>query len=129
MIDTILLIKLLWFILPAIVGVIYAYSWKWVELTTDKTWTQYMFGDRKALIKVILVFVASCAGVISLDYLNMLDNIHLAIAGISFGLLIPQKVEAKSISKTVTTVKPAAVVKTPGTAAPKTIITSTKVEK
>lgn len=96
MIELDLVIKLLWFIIPAIIGVAYAYSWKWVELNTEKTWFQYMFGDKKALLKVCLVFIASCAGVISLDYLSLLDNVHLGIAGVSFGMLIPQKVESKN---------------------------------
>ncbi len=96
MIEQEIIIKALWFIIPGLAGMLYAYTWKWVDEIKDKTYFQYLFGDQRALLKAVLVFVASCAGVLSLDYLNLLDNLHLMIAGVGLGLLIPQKVDAKS---------------------------------
>ena len=94
--DDVLMIKLMHFIIPGIFGMIYAYAWRWVEKVKDKSLSQYLFGDKRALIKAILVFIASCAGMLSLDYLSMLDNLHLMIAGLGLGLLIPDKVEARN---------------------------------
>lgn len=91
MINELILIKAAHFVLPGLVGILYAYAWKWVEEVKDKSLFNYLFGDSKAVVKVILIFLASCAGVVSLDYLAMLDTVHLMIAGFSLGLLIPQK--------------------------------------
>lgn len=95
MIDDVLLYKALHFIMPGLFGMLYAYLWRWVDKEKTKTLYQYLFGDKKVTIKALLVFAASCAGVLSMDYLNQLDNAHLMLAGIGLGLLIPQKVEAK----------------------------------
>lgn len=93
MIDNILLVKSLHFVIPGIFGMLYAYMWRWVDKEKTKTLYQYLFGDKKAFVKAILVFIASCAGVLTMDYLNLLDNTHLMLAGLGLGLLIPQKVE------------------------------------
>lgn len=96
MINEVLVIKALWFIIPALLGMLYAYSWRWVENVYDRNLIQYLFADKRAFLKALLVFIASCAGMLSFEYLQLLDNLHLGIAGITLGLLIPQKVEEKS---------------------------------
>ena len=94
-----ILVKVLWFIIPGLLGMLYAYSWRWVENVKDKTLLQYLFGDKRALLQAILVFIASCAGMLSFEYITLLDKLHLGIAGITLGLLIPQKVDSKSQPK------------------------------
>jgi hypothetical protein len=95
MMDEVLITKMLHFIVPGLFGMLYAYMWRWVDKEKTKNLFTYLFGDKRVLTKALLVFVASCAGVLSMDYLNQLDNAHLMLAGIGLGLLIPQKVEAK----------------------------------
>lgn len=99
MIEYSILIKALWFIIPGLLGMLYAYTWKFVDEIKDKTYFTYLFGDTRALLKALLVFIASSAGMLSLDYLNLLDELHLMIAGVGLGLLIPQKVDEKSAIK------------------------------
>lgn len=96
MIDSILITKGLHFVIPGLLGMLYAYLWRWVERENTKTLWCYLFGDKKATVKVLLVFIASCAGILSMDYLNLLDTAHLMIAGLGLGLLIPQKVDSQS---------------------------------
>lgn len=99
MIEYEIAVKCLWFVIPGLLGMLYAYTWKYVDEVTDRSYLNYLFGDSRALLKALLVFIASCAGVLSLDYLNLLDNLHLMLAGAGLGMLIPQKVEAHN-SKT-----------------------------
>lgn len=96
MINEIIIIKSLHFIIPGLFGMLYAYLWRWVDKEKDKSLCQYLFGDKKAFVKAMLVFVASCAGVLTMDYINLLDNTHLMTTGLGLGLLIPQKVDEKT---------------------------------
>lgn len=95
MIDDVLLYKALHFVVPGLFGMLYAYLWRWVDKEKTRTLYQYLFGDKKATIKALLVFAASCTGVLTMQYLTQLDTIHLMVAGLGLGLLIPQKVEER----------------------------------
>lgn len=81
------------FIISGILGMFYAYCWRWVDLPTKVGLFGYLFADKKAFLKVILVFISTCAGTIGLEYLANMSTMQIVIAGISLGLLIPKKVE------------------------------------
>lgn len=95
-INSPLLDNLLLFITSGVLGIIYAYSWKWVELTNGITYTKYMFGDKKEVIKIALVFISLCIGTLSLNYLEAMNAIQIIVAGASMGFLVPQKIKEKN---------------------------------
>ncbi|OHE77786.1 MAG: hypothetical protein A3F67_08075 [Verrucomicrobia bacterium RIFCSPHIGHO2_12_FULL_41_10] len=88
------LIKITIFITAGLSGMLYAYMWKWVDLPPNsQTLTEFLFGNTKNTLRALLVFVGCVAGTLSLDYISHLDYIHLLVAGVGVGLLIPGKVE------------------------------------
>lgn len=80
------------FIGSGLLGMLYAYAWQWSSTPSTKSIAQYLFGDSKALIRALLVFISMCAGTISLSYLENLDTIQTIVAGIGIGLLVPSNV-------------------------------------
>lgn len=87
------------FVVSGIFGMLYAYCWKWVEMPKHVSLFAYLFGDSKETLKVLLVFISTCAGTVGLDYLDSMTNFQIILAGCSIGLLIPQKVTQKEDSK------------------------------
>ncbi len=100
MITEAYVIKLVIYITAGLLGMLYAYSWKWAEEAPKSVslWS-YLTGDSRATVKAILVFIATCVPTIGLDYLNILDTMHLVVAGVGIGTIIPQKVEQISLLK------------------------------
>lgn len=84
------------FIASGLLGMLYAYAWQWSSMSTPKSILQYLFGDSKALIRALLVFISMCAGTISLSYLDNLDTIQTIVAGVGIGLLVPSNVDKRS---------------------------------
>lgn len=87
--------QILIFITSELLGMLYAYCWKWVELKEKISLFSYLFGDSKETLKVILVFTSTVVGTVGLDYLNSLNTFQTILAGCGIGLLIPQKVNEK----------------------------------
>lgn len=87
--------QVLTFVGAGILGMLYAYCWKWVELKEPTSLFAYLFGDKKETLKVLLVFISTAVGTVGLDYLSNLDTFQIVIAGGGLGLLIPQKVAEK----------------------------------
>lgn len=83
------------FIGSGLLGMLYAYCWKWVEMPKHISLLSYLFGDSKETLKVLLVFISTCAGTVGLEYLDSMTNFQIILAGCSIGLLIPQKVTQK----------------------------------
>lgn len=86
-------IKATAFFVASLFGMLYAYCWKWVENPKNPNLIKYLFGNKQATVKAFLVLIGSSIGMLSLDYLNQLDLLHLIVAGTSLGLLTPQKVD------------------------------------
>lgn len=84
------------FIFSGLLGMLYAYAWQWSSTPSTKSISQYLFGDTKALIRALLVFISMCAGTISLSYLENLDTIQTIVAGVGIGLLVPSNVDKRS---------------------------------
>lgn len=80
------------FVVSGLFGMLYAYCWRWVELTSKISLISYLFGNSKETVKVLLVFISTCVGTIGLEYLDSMTIFQTIIAGTSLGLLIPQKV-------------------------------------
>lgn len=80
------------FIISGLSGMLYAYCWKWVEMPQHVPLLTYLFGDFKATLKVLLVFISTCVGAVGLEYLDSLSIFQTIVAGCGLGLLIPQKV-------------------------------------
>lgn len=87
------------FVVSGLLGMLYSYCWRWVELPKHVTLVSYLFGDSKETLKVLLVFISTCAGTIGLEYLDTMTNFQIILAGCSVGLLIPQKVTQKEETK------------------------------
>ena len=87
------------FVGAGLLGMLYAYCWKWVELPAKITLFSFLFGNSKETIKVLLVFISTVVGTIGLDYLSNMNTFQTIIAGCGIGLLIPQKVIEKEGTK------------------------------
>jgi len=87
--------QVLIFVGSGILGMLYAYCWKWVELKDSPSLFIYLFGNKKETLKVLLVFISTAVGTIGLDYLSNLSIFQIILAGGGLGLLIPQKVSEK----------------------------------
>lgn len=87
------IIKATAFFVASMLGMLYAYCWKWVENPSNPSLIKYLFGNKQATTKAFLVLIGSSVGMLSLDYLSQLDLLHLIVAGTSLGLLIPQKAD------------------------------------
>ncbi len=83
------------FVASGLLGMLYAYCWKWVELTRKVSLISYLFGDSKETLKVVLIFISTVVGTVGLDYLNSMNTFQTILAGCGIGLLIPQKVNEK----------------------------------
>lgn len=93
--------QIILFVGAGILGMLYAYCWKWVELPTKISLFSFLFGNSKETIKVLLVFISTIVGAVGLDYLSNMDTFQILIAGCGIGLLIPQKVTEKEGAKNV----------------------------
>ena len=91
--------QILIFVTSGMLGMLYAYCWKWVELPTKISLFSFLFGNSKETLKVILVFISTVVGTIGLDYLTSMNTFQTIIAGCGIGLLIPQKVIEKEGTK------------------------------
>lgn len=91
--------QILLFVGSGILGMLYAYCWKWVELKDSPSLISFLFGNKKETLKVLLVFISTIAGTVGLDYLSTLSTFQILLAGAGLGLLIPQKVAEKSIKE------------------------------
>lgn len=87
------------FIISGLLGMLYAYCWKWVELPTKVSLISFLFGNSRETVKVLLVFISTVVGTIGLDYLTSMNTFQTIIAGCGIGLLIPQKVIEKEGAK------------------------------
>lgn len=87
------------FVGSGLLGMLYAYCWKWVELPTKVSLFSFLFGNTKETLKVLLVFISTIVGTIGLDYLSNMNMFQTIVAGYGIGLLIPQKVTEKESTK------------------------------
>ena len=87
------------FTISGLLGMLYAYSWKWVELPAKISLFSFLFGNSKETLKVILVFISTVVCTVGLDYLSSMNMFQTIMAGCGIGLLIPQKVIEKEGNK------------------------------
>lgn len=91
--------QILIFVGSGILGMFYAYAWKWVELKDSPSLFNYLFGNKKETLKAVLVFISTIVGTVGLDYLSNLSMFQTILAGAGLGLLIPQKVHDKEVNQ------------------------------
>lgn len=90
-IDQAELIKICMFGFSAILGMLYAYVSKWANSTDYSiTLCNYLFGDKRAIVKAFSTLIILCVGAGGLNYLDTLNGFNIWVAGLGIGYLVPQ---------------------------------------
>lgn len=98
--DPVTAFKLLAFFLFGLIGMVFAYTFRWASRKVPMSWWQYMTGDGHAVGFAVTKLIMACWAAGGLGYVASLDLTQIINGGILLGMAMPDKVdEAKAAHK------------------------------
>lgn len=93
--ELILVYKGVAYVLCSIIAMIAAFTYKWATEEGSPEgwvgWKEYLFGDKKAIVKAAVILATSWGGITALEFLQNLEFQQVVVLAVTNGLAVPKK--------------------------------------